>query len=881
MFKKHRTEQDFREEIESHLQLESDELGEDSASGKDAKSAARRSFGNVMQAEERFYEEGRVLWWEHLREDVRFGIRMLLKAPGFTAVSILILGLAIGANTAIFSAVYAVLLRPLPFRNPEQLVFIEKQNRERGWVRNNISPPEILAWREQADVFQQLAAMTLRSCVITGGGEAQEVPCELATGNLFSVLDVAPFRGRGFLPDEDKAETPRAAILSYAFWQRRFGGDERAVGRGMVINGISHTIVGVMPPSLSHLYASPFAARLSSPLPELWISGIGLRAENVWNDYWGVARLKPGVSLQQASAQMDSVSARLEKTEPGLKGWRSQLMTLRTLNSQDTRPALLVLMAAVLFVLLIACANMANLLLARGASRGAEFAARTALGASRGRIVRQLLTESFTLSIAGGALGVLVASFGCKALVALAPPYLVNSAPSLVNGATTLQVLAYSVLTVVVTTIVFSLAPALQGSRQNLAEVLKEGGRGSLQTRGSKRFRSTMVISEVALALVLLVGAGLMVRTLTLLSAFKLGFNPTNVLTMKVSISGERYGQSQSIAHFWEQVVSGVERLPGVESAAVSRDLPVDGWDGQFFTIAEQPNPPAGQVPDANYIVIGGDYFGTMQIPLRQGRFFNDHDMQSGAPVVIINEELVRRHWPSQNPLGKRLRPGLPSDGKRWLTVVGVAANVYTRGADGDVSPEIYVPLQQFPWLLTPRHLAVRTSPSVQPERVAHAIVDEIHRVDTNLPVTEIVTMEQLAAEPLRQQRMVMALLTAFAGLALGLAGLGVYGVLSYSTAQRTREIGVRIALGAQQGSVLRLIIGDGLRLAAVGIVLGTAAALGLTRLMTDLLFGVKPTDTLTFTVAILVVTGTAIAACHLPARRAMKIDPIVALRHE
>lgn len=882
MFRKHRSERDFREEIEAHLELERDELRENGVSEKEARSAARRNFGNVMQAEEQFYEAGRMLWWEHLKQDLQFGVRMLVKTPGFTAVCISILALAIGANTAIFSAVYAVLLRPLPFRHPEQLVFIQKQNPERGWIRNNISPPEILAWGQQTDVFQGLAAINLRSCVLTGGGEAEEVGCEVATSNLFSVLDVAPFRGRYFVPAEDKAEAPRVAILSFVFWQRHFGGDESAIGRTIMVNGTGHTIVGIMPSSLSHLYDSPFWGRFSSPLPQLWVSGIGLQPENLWNDYWGVARLKTGVTLQQASAQMDSVSVRLEKAEPGLKGWRSQLMTLRTLNSRDTRPALLVLMAAVIFVLLIACANMANLLLARGASRAGEFAARITLGASRGRIVRQLLAESLVLSIAGGSLGVLLGSFGCQAFAALAPQYLLNSAPGLANGGTDLRVLTYSMLTVAVTTIGFGLAPAFQSSRQNLAEVLKEGGRGWVQTRGSRRVHSALVVSEVALALVLLIGAGLMVRTLTLLSTFNLGFDPTNVLTMRVPFSGERYKQPESIVRFWEQVVAGVDRLPGVESSSVTRDLPVNGWDGQFFTVAEKPNPPAGQEPDANYIVIGPDYFRTMKIALQEGRAFDDHDTQSGAPVVIINEKLAHRHWPGQTPLGKRLRPGSPDDPRgRWLTVVGVAANVHTRGADGDLNPEIYVPLQQFPWLMTPQHLAVRTALGVKPESVTHAIVEKIHQVDSGLPVTDLATMEQLAAEPLKQQRMVMALLMMFAGLALVLAALGIYSVLSYSTAQRTREIGVRMALGAQRSGVMRLVIGKGLRLAGLGVVLGTLAALALTRLMAELLFGVRPTDPVTFAAVIAILVITSLVACYAPAWRAMKVDPIVALRHE
>ena len=576
---------------------------------------------------------------------------------------------------------------------------------------------------------------------------------------------------------------------------------------------------------------------------------------------------------------MDLVSARLERMYPDLKGWRAQLMSLRTMTSGDTRPALLVLMAAVIFVLLIACANIANLLLARGAGRANEFAVRNALGASRRRIVFQLLIESLVISMAGGVLGVLLAIFGCKGLVALAPAFLLKSAPGLAAGAVDLRVLAFAFATVVITAFLFGLAPALQSAQSRVMETLKETGRSSLESPRTRQFRSILVVSEIALAMVLLIGAGLMVRTLAQLTRVNLGFNPANVLTLRVPLSGKHYEQPQTRVEFLQRVVDAIKSLAGVESASVSHGLPL-GWWGQFFVTAEQPNPPAGQVPSANYVIAGPDYFRTLQIPLRTGRSFNDYDTQSGNRVAIVNAELARVYWPGQNPLGKQLRVESPT--APWLSIVGVAENVLSRGPDAGFNPEIYIPYQQYPWLLGgPKNLLVRTSAGVKPESVAHSVVQEIHRIDKDQPVADIATMEQFAFQLIAQQRMVMALLVSFAILALVLSALGIYSVLSYSIAQRTREIGLRMALGAQRGSVLRLIVGSGTGLAFVGITIGIAAAFVLVRLMRDLLYGVRPADPMTFGAVTALLAATSILACYVPARRAMKLDPMAALRHE
>ncbi|HEV2492299.1 MAG TPA: ABC transporter permease [Terriglobia bacterium] len=811
-----------------------------------------------------------------LFQDLRYGLRQLRCNPGFTTVAIITLALGIGANTVIYSAVYAVLLKQLPFKDPGRLVFVEKKNPPRGWVRNPVSPAEILAWRNESSAFEDLAAYTQTSCVLTGRGEPEEDPCERVSGNLFPVLGVSPLRGRTFSANEDRSEGPRAAILSYGLWQRRFGADQSVIGRSIELNGASTTIVGVMPANFSHLYATPYGT-----VPELWVSGIGLSPALTWNDYFGIGRLKTGITVQQAEARMDPISARIGQVHPDLKGWRADLISLRTMLSGDSRSALMVLMGAVIFVLLIACANLANLLLARGAGRAGEFAVRNALGASRGRILRQLLTESLVISVAGGSLGVLLASWGCKGLAALAPPFLLNSAPGLAAGVADLQVLGCTLIAVLATTFLFGLAPALAGARPNLTETLKETGRNALQSPRSRRFRSALVVTEIALAMVLLVGAGLMVRTLTELSRVNVGINPANVLTLRVPLSGPHYQEPRTSAEFWRRVVASVEALPGVESASVSRGLPIADWAGQFFTTSNQPNPPAGQVPDANYVVAGPDYFRALQIPLLAGRSFGEHDTETSEHVVIVNEQLARTYWPGQSPLGKQLRMGSPSGAAPWLTIVGVAGNVLSQGPDGGFHAEVYVPYQQFPWVLSPDHLLVRTAGAVKPASAARAIVQAVHRVDKDQPVVDITTLEQVAREPMAQQRMMMALLGAFAGLALVLAAGGIYGVISYTASQRTHEIGIRMALGAERPDVLRLVVGHGLRLSLVGVGAGLAAALALTRLMSSMLYRVRPTDVVTFATVSVLLAVVALVASYIPARRASNVDPMVALRYE
>ncbi len=865
-----RFEDDLAKELEFHRAMKQRDFEQAGLDARGAGYAARRALGNMELAQERARDVWIAPWFRDAWQDVRFAVRSLNKDRAFTTASILTLALGIGATTAIFSTVYAVLLQPLPYRNPQQLVAVLKKNPPRGWRNNPISAVEVIAWR-QAKVLDGLAAFSGASCVLTGGAGAEEDPCEVAESRLFPLLGVSAFIGRTFTAEEDQANSARAAILSYGLWQRRFGADVAAIGRAIEINGTAHTIVGVMPPGFSHLYASPYA-----PIPQLWVSGIGLQPTNAWNQYLAVGRLRADLAPELAQAPLDAASEQVERAHPDLKGWRAEFTALRDVNAGDTAPALLVLVGAVVFVLLIACANVANLLLARGTARASEMAVRKALGAGRWRVIRQLLTESAVLALAGGALGVVVASWGVRGLITLAPSYLLNSARGL-SGELDVRMLVLAVGISIATTMLFGLAPAWLNARPDVGDSLKETARGAMHPR-SHRFRGALLVGQVALAMVLLVGAGLMIRTLANMNAVNLGFNPVGVLTLRVPIAGSR--AEPDVAAFWRDLVKSVEALPGVRSASVARGLPIESWSGQFFVSQDQPNPPAGHVPDANYVVVGPRYFETMQMPLRAGRPFDDRDTAGGLPVVIVNDELARTQWPGQNAIGRRIKMGGPSDTYwPWLTVVGVAGGAMTEGPRSGVREEVYVPYQQYPWLLVPQHLVVRASSGTAPASLTRSIVAEIERLDRDLPAMDIRTLEEVAALPMGQQRMVMALLGGFAGVALVLAALGIYSVLSYSVGQRRREIGVRVALGAQQGDVVRLVVGGGARLALVGVCVGVVAALVLTRLMIDLLFGVPPADPVTFVAVAALLCVTSLVACYVPARRALRVNPVDVLR--
>jgi len=810
-----------------------------------------------------------------LTQDLKYGLRTLGRNPGFAAVAILTLALGVGANTAIFSVVHAVLFRPLPYREADRLVMVWEQNPERGWYHNIVSAANFLDWRKQNDVFSQMAAIEPgQGFNLSGTGTPEQLWGERVATNLFTLLGVKPLMGRDFLPEEDKPGGPRVVILSYGLWERRYGRDASLVGKQISLNNESYTVVGIMP---AGFYFPPFWRDWAG---ELWVPGLDLsNPERTAHAYIAIGRLKPGVSLERAQAEMDTIARRIVQQSPDDKGWGVGLVSLHEQVVGETRRPLIVLFGAVGFVLLIACANVANLMLARLAAREKEIAIRTALGAGRGRLICQYLTESLLLAFLGGIVGLLMAPWAINALAAVGG----NSALGLwgsvdladisVNGA----VLAFTMVLTIATGMVSGLAPALSASAPELNQSLKEGGRGASGGLRHNRLRSLLVVSEFALALILLAGAGLMIRTLVLLGRVDLGFNSRNVLTMRVPLVSARYKDQRVQAEFFTQLLGRVRMLPGVHWASVSRGLPVEGWDGWGFVTEDRPSPPPNETPDANYQVIGPDYFQVMGIPLRQGRFFTDQDTQVSSRVVIVNEKLARQQWPGQDPIGKRLR--VNANGKPWLTVVGVVGNVLTEWPTPEFFQEFYLPYTQYPWDLAPRHLVVRTA--LSPTSVAGAVRREAAALDKDQPVADVRPLEQVVGEAVGPQRFAMLLLGAFAGLALVLAAVGIYGVMAYSVSQRTREIGIRVALGADRGRVLGMLVRQGLLLASIGAGIGLIGAMGLTRLLSGLLYRVRPMDPLTFGLVPLVLVGVAALASYIPARRATKVDPIVALHYE
>ncbi|MEK6323122.1 MAG: ABC transporter permease [Acidobacteriota bacterium] len=812
---------------------------------------------------------------ETLWQDLRYGIRMLARNPGFTSIAVLSLALGIGANTAIFSVVNAVLLRALPFPEPERLVMIWEDVSFAGFPRNTPAPANYADWKSQNSSFEDVAAMDGRSFNLTGDGEPEKVAAYGVTANFFPLLGVKPVLGRAFLPEEDKPEANKVVALSYRLWQQRYGGEPGIIGREILLNGEKYSVVGVMPSSFQFMES----------YIRLWVP-IALTPEQLTqrgSHYLQVvARMKPGVALEEANADIQTIQQRISRDHPDEAGRISAyVMPLHEHLAGDLRRPLLVLLVAVAFVLLIACANIANLLLSRAASRQREIAVRTALGAGRLRIVRQLLTESLVLSIAGAVVGVLLAQWSFEFLKYLIPDGLALATRLDLD----LRVLGYTLLVALVTGVVFGLVPALQASKIDLHTALKQGGGRSGLSAGGNRTRSVMVVAEVALALVLLVGAGLLIQTFIKLRDQYSGLQPANVLTLRTVLPRNKYPEQQQRRVFYNQVLERVESLPGVVSAGYTTTVPLE-WKGgtsgfypEGLTVEEARA--GGLSYDANHRQVSADYLKTMGMTLRQGRYFDDGDNEQSMPVVIVNDTMARQYWPGEDAVGKRFKLGDPEQKRPWMNIVGVIGDVRQMGVEEPVKAEMYIPQRQMKdhQVYAPRDLVLRTA--VDPMSLVAAVRDEIRAVDPDQPISNIRTMDEVLGEETASRRLSVTLLTVFAALALLLAALGIYGVLAYFVVQHTPEIGVRLALGAPRRDILGLVLKKGMTLAVLGVAIGLGAAFALTRLLASLLFGMSATDPATFAVIALLLTAVALLACYLPARRAMKVDPMVALRYE
>ena len=807
-------------------------------------------------------------------KDLQYGLRGLLKHPGFAAIAVITLALGIGANTAMFSVINGVLLRPLPYHQPERIVTIWEESPERGMYQMPVSFANMSEWINQSQSFDQISAYTFEDLNLTGTGEPVRLRAVRASANLFSLVGATPMLGRTFLTEEDREGATRVVLLSHSLWQSRFGSNPGITGQTLTINNQPHTVVGVMPAKFNFPVGFGYLGKVLNDPTDIYVplAPSGEETERGNYSFFALGRLKPGAGIEQAQAEMSTIESRLEQQYPGTNsGINVRLIPTQEQTVKEIRPALLVLLGAVVFLLLIACANLANLLLARSVSRQKEFAIRTALGASRLRVLRLLMTESLMLSMAGGALGLLFAVWGTAALMALAP----DNIPRLNEVGVDARVFGFTLVISLLTGILFGLVPAINASKPDLNEGLKESSKGSTGTAAGKRTRSVLVAVEVALSLVLLIGAGLMIKSFIRLQQMNLGFNTDNLLTMSLTLSESRYPEAHQQVAFFHKTLEQVAALPGVRSTAVTTGLPLTlSLEGSDFRIEGQPEPESGKEMIIFKRSVSPGYFGALGTPLIKGREFSDRDEENAPGVVVINQNLARTYLPNEDPIGKRISF---DDKQTWKSIVGVITDVKQQGLDSVAKPEVYFPYMQVP--ASSMSLVVRTTSN--PLNSVAAVKGQIQTIDRDLPIDDAKTMQQLLAESVSGRRFNMLLLTVFASVALILALVGIYGVMSYTVTQRTHEIGVRVAIGAQPRDVFRMVMGQGMLLAIIGVACGLVGAVALTRLMTSMLFGVEPNDPATFVTIALLLIGVAVIACYIPGRRATKVDPLVALRYE
>jgi putative ABC transport system permease protein len=811
---------------------------------------------------------------ENLWKDLRFALRGLRKRPGFALVAVLTLTLGIGANTAIFSVTHAVLLAPLPYHEPDRLVGLWTKNDKKNLTQQPVSYPNLKDWKERNHVFEQLAGVRGESFSLTDRSEPERVNGLRVSVNILSLLGAKPALGRDFQPEEEQPGREAVALVGHTLWRQRYAGDPRLVGQRLTLDGKAYTVVGILPPRLKY---PGLRLTLPSSGADVWIPLIPAPAEQnrSFANICVVARLKPGVTIALAQAEMNVLASQLEQQYPDANtNVGVEVGSLHEYLTGRVRRGLWVLLGAVGCVLLIACANVANLLLACAAGRQTEMAVRAALGANRLRLIRQLLIESAALSVTGGICGALLAASGVPLLIGLSA----TSIPRADEIGISPAVLGFTLLVSLLTGAIFGLAPALQSSRIQLVEALKEGKKGAAGGGRRHHLLSALVVIEIAMALVLLVGAGLMIRSFRSATAVEPGFDPHNLLTIATPLQQSTYKDQQLQLQFYERALPALGALPGVQSAAGVFRLPITGFATAIFTVQGRPVP-VGQEPNADYRTISHDYLRTMKMTVTEGRGFTERDNEEAADAVIINEELARRFFPNEDPVGKRLQVGMEKT--RWREIVGVVANAKLSGLEAKTDPAIYVPFRQNTWpnALRTSFLVVRTDGD--PNNYRAAIRQALRSIDPALPITQLRTIDEIIADSFSQRRFNTVLLLVFAIVAALLAAVGVYGVMSYLVTQRTHELGVRMALGAQRGDILKLVAGGGAKLAAIGITVGVTLALAMTRLMSGLLFGVGVTDPWTFALIALLFAAVALLASYLPARRAARTDPLTALRYD
>lgn len=803
--------------------------------------------------------------------DLKYALRMLIKAPGFTIIAVLTLALGIGANSAIFSVVNTVLLRPLPFPSPDQIVTSWGTTAREPEARMTESFPDFYDYREQSKSFTAMAAYAGAGTVLTSAGEAQELEGVAVAGDIFGVLGVNPMLGRGFAPEELKVGGPNTVVISHGLWKRAFGANPNVIGQEVNMASRTLTIIGIMPPG----WKFPVTAETSEfimPLEPLVASEVPRRGSHFLRV---IGRLKPGRTPAQAEAEMKPIAARLQQQYPDTNVDRSvAIVPLLEEVVGDVRPALLIMLGAVALVLLIACANVANLLLARAAARTREIGIRTALGASRTLIVRQLLAESFLLALLGGLGGLLLAWWGVDVLRALGP----RNVPRLSEIEINAGICLFTFVLSIVSTVAFGLVPALQGSRPNVSAALQQGAKGSTSGVHSQRVRAALVVSQVSLSLLLLAGAGLLIQSFLNLSATNPGFEPSRLLVLDQVVPRGKYSEPQTQRRFYDQLLPRLAALPGVESVAGANPLPLSGNDSaSSFRMAREPERGPGTHPDASHVVIFPRYFHTMKVPLRAGRDFDQRDIEGAPRVAIVNEAFVRRNLPTVNPIGEQIlldREG----GAEAVEIIGVVADAKQTELGAETTPEMYQPFQQAPnrrvWLV----FRTASANLAGMETAVRRIVQEI---DGDVFVGNLRPMHALIARQLAQPRFNMLLLAMFATVAMILAAIGIYGVIAYSVTQRTREIGIRMALGAQRQQMLAMVLRQSLTVVLIGIVIGLLAAFAATRLLASMLYGVGANDLLTYASVVFLLSAAAFLASYIPARRAMKVDPMIALRYE